>query len=175
MDIKYIDTTGTNYFIFEFNFNPKAYIKRFKLNIKRFLVSVKQSINRKIYNSESYRGKGTYVWRHGCWIPGNALDKSVFHSYFDRSMSKYVTSTQDIKEHEKEGKYLTTENEAIRLSAKYKARAKQEQREKTKKEIRQALEDIGRGRRSYAKEIESQIPNDMRLRAERERYARTFH
>ena len=173
-DTRIVDYSGRNYLIFEWNFD---FLSLF-IPIQRWFHvkqnNVKTWFTKLRYGTYSKVGRGTWVWRDGCWVPGKADDRSIFHTFFDYGMSKFVSSTAEIKAKEKEGFIYTTHNEAERESAKRKFELKQEKRAKIRKSVEDALVGVARGRKSYYRDHLKQMPEDMRLRAERMRAAKVF-
>jgi len=172
MKIQLIDKSGFNYLVFEFNLKLSVFVISFKrwLHVKR--AELRQGYIKWRYDRFTETGKGHYVWKDGCWVSGKVINRSIWHTFFDYGMSRWVDSSKVIRDHEKEGHIYTTYQEAERETAKKKFQIKMEHKAKTRRRVEQALEEVSRGRRSYAREIEAQIPGDMKLRQEREQAAR---
>lgn len=174
MNVRMVDKTGRNFFICEIGFHVPSLVEPFKkwFHVKRF--DIQRRFNRWKYGRLTQSGRGTFVWRNGAWVPGHAVDTSIWHSFFDYGLGRVVDGSRTIKDHEKEGFIYTTHAEAERECAKRQFQKKMEYRQKLKKSIEQSLQEVASGKRSYAREHLDQMPKDMRLRHERALAARTL-
>jgi hypothetical protein len=93
-------------------------------------------------------------------------DTAIWHSYFDYSLGRKITSYSELREEEKKGKARMTFEEAERLGARYRERSKKELKEKIRQGVREALHEVKQGR-SFHREILKQIPGDMALKEAR--------
>lgn len=176
MQIRFVEkNAGRNFFILEIGIHFPSLVAPLKrwAHIQR--VELQQRYNRWKYGTYSSSGRGTYVWRDGVWVPGKAHDTSIWHTFFDCGLSRFVDSSRTIRDHEKQGHIYTTFDEAERECAKKQFQKKMEFREKLRKDVSKAWQEVTRNGRSFHREHMARMPQDMRLRAERMMAARTIN
>ena len=174
MEIRKVDRTGRNYLIVEFQIHFPSLVVPFKQWIHRFKANLRYKFTKWYYGHYGYNGKGHYVWKGGVWVPGNVKNTAIWHTYFDLGLGREVSGSSEIKANEKNGYIYTSHEEAERECNKRKAQLKKESKARVRKGVEKALEDVSRGRRSYAREIEQQARHDMRDQRERMQAAKTY-
>ena len=81
-----------------------------------------------------------------------AYKKNVFNSFFDDSLGVMITSTEQIRNYEREGKIFAKHDEVSRETAKNKRYIQEKLSQKRKKNIESKLADLAQGR-SFHREL----------------------
>jgi len=92
------------------------------------------------------------------WIRKEQGFRMNFISFFDLATGERVSSMEDIKRREKEGKILTTPKEIHENAQRIKAHKKKVYKERLRRELGEAMHQINQGRK-FSQEILSQKEN----------------